>query len=87
MTATAEISALEAQLESDIARFVHDPFGYVMFAFPWGEPDTPLEKQKGPRKWQAKVLKKIGATSSGKRPCTRRCRWRAPRATASASRR
>jgi hypothetical protein len=31
----------------------------VMFAFPWGEPGTPLEHFTGPRKWQRQVLTDI----------------------------
>jgi hypothetical protein len=30
-----------------------------MFAFPWGQVNTPLEKFKGPRKWQREVLREI----------------------------
>ena len=32
----------------------------VMFGFPWGKKGSPLEKVKGPRKWQIKELKKYG---------------------------
>lgn len=35
------------------------PLTFVMYAFPWGEKGKPLEHQKGPRKWQRKVLRKI----------------------------
>jgi hypothetical protein len=33
-----------------------NPLAFVMFAFPWGQPGTPLEHFKGPRKWQREVL-------------------------------
>lgn len=36
-----------------------DPETFVMFMFPWGEKGTPLEKFKGPRKWQRRTLRKI----------------------------
>lgn len=36
-----------------------DPLAFVMFAYPWGEPGTPLEHHKGPRKWQADILNEI----------------------------
>jgi hypothetical protein len=36
-----------------------DPYAFVMFAFPWGQKGTPLEHQTGPRRWQAKQLKRI----------------------------
>lgn len=38
-----------------------DPYAYVMYAYPWGVKGTPLEREKGPRKWQEKVLKDIAA--------------------------
>ena len=38
-----------------------DPEAFVLFAFPWGEPNTPLAKFSGPRKWQREVLRSIGA--------------------------
>lgn len=33
-----------------------DPEAFVMFAFPWGKPGTPLEKFQGPRTWQRDEL-------------------------------
>ncbi len=33
-----------------------NPYNFVMFAFPWGKVGTPLEKFKGPRKWQKELL-------------------------------
>lgn len=36
-----------------------DPETFVMFAFPWGEKDTPLEKFTGPRMWQRRVLRTL----------------------------
>lgn len=36
-----------------------DPYAFVMFAFPWGQPNTPLEHHKGPRRWQTDTLKRI----------------------------
>ena len=36
-----------------------NPLAFVMFAFPWGQPGTPLEHFKGPRKWQREVLQNI----------------------------
>ena len=29
-----------------------DPETFVMFAFPWGQKNTPLEHFSGPRRWQ-----------------------------------
>jgi hypothetical protein len=36
-----------------------NPLAFVMFAFPWRQPGTPLEHFKGPRKWQREVLTEI----------------------------
>ena len=37
-----------------------NPETFVLFAYPWGQVNTPLEKFKGPRKWQKEVLREIG---------------------------
>ena len=34
-----------------------DPESFVLFAFPWGQKNTPLEKVKGPRAWQRRALR------------------------------
>lgn len=34
---------------------------WVLFAFPWGSPGTPLEKYKGPRKWQCEEMNNMSA--------------------------
>jgi hypothetical protein len=36
-----------------------DPEAFVLFAFPWGQENTPLANFKGPRKWQREVLREI----------------------------
>jgi len=38
-----------------------DPESFVLFAFPWGQKNTPLEKVKGPRAWQRRALRVITA--------------------------
>jgi hypothetical protein len=40
-------------------QIVNDPEKFVLFAFPWGEHGTPLERYKGPRTWQRQVLRDI----------------------------
>jgi len=50
----------EIELQERMGEFVNDPYGFVMFAYPWGEKGTPLEHEDGPDKWQEKVLKDIG---------------------------
>lgn len=54
-------------LAEDLARFQHDPIGYVLWAFPWGVPGTDLENESGPRAWQREELKHVGdAVREGK---------------------
>ena len=38
-----------------------DPEAFVLFAFPWGQKNTPLANFSGPRKWQREVLRDITA--------------------------
>lgn len=42
----------------DLASFSNDPYGFVLWAFPWAEPGE-LASQEGPYVWQVKVLKEI----------------------------
>ena len=37
----------EEQLIEDIAGFTHDPLGYALYAFPWGEEGTELAHATG----------------------------------------
>ncbi len=50
----------EEQLREDVAGYVDDPLGFVLYAYPWGVPGTDLAKQSGPRGWQRDVLTTIG---------------------------
>lgn len=36
-----------------------DPRLFVRYVYPWGEPNTPLEHQDGPRAWQDEVMRGI----------------------------
>lgn len=49
----------EEQLIEDIAVFTHDPLGYALYAFPWGEEGTELAHATGPRQWQADAFREI----------------------------
>lgn len=42
-----------------LADFSNDPFGFVLFAFPWGEVGE-LEDYTGPELWQETLLKQLG---------------------------
>lgn len=46
------------ELAIEIARFTRNPLGFVMFAYPWGEPGW-LETERE-RDWQIEVLRTIG---------------------------
>lgn len=49
--------AADEQLADQVAEFYADPLGFVLFAYPWGEPGTTLEKYTdGPDKWQREFL-------------------------------
>jgi len=50
----------ELPLIEELAQFSSDPYGLVLFAFPWGEADTELEEHEGPLDWQVQVLKDLG---------------------------
>lgn len=56
----------EAQLAELMASFYNDPLGWVMAAYPWGEPRTadgapnPLAKKRGPEPWQREFLIALG---------------------------
>ncbi|WP_105607827.1 terminase [Cronobacter sakazakii] len=60
---------IQSQLVEDIASFTHDPLGYALYAFPWGEPGSELEDSEGPRDWQAEAFDEIGQHLSD--PATR----------------
>lgn len=50
----------DVELANDIAGFTHDPEGHVLYSYPWGQPGTELATETGPRKWQRKILRRIG---------------------------
>lgn len=55
----APAKSLETQLHEDIAEFYADPYGFVLYAFPWGEPG-PLAQFDGPDVWQREFLEELG---------------------------
>lgn len=52
---------LKAGIIADLGRFTHDPYGFVLWAYPWGEQGTSLAKEDGPDDWQREQLEDIGA--------------------------
>jgi hypothetical protein len=55
--APQEEQELMSQLWSPM--LANDPEAFVMFVFPWGQKNTPLERFSGPRAWQREVLRDI----------------------------
>lgn len=43
---------VEQKLADDLGSFFDDPYGFVMYAYPWGEAGTELENYEGPDDWQ-----------------------------------
>lgn len=56
----------ESELAEFLGSFYADPYGFVMAAYPWGEPTladgsyNPLANKIGPEEWQKELLDKIG---------------------------
>lgn len=48
------------ELIEALGALTHDPLAFAYFAYPWGEPGTPLEDMEGPDEWQIQILKDIG---------------------------
>ena len=51
---------LKQNLIDHVASYALDPLGFVLFAFPWGEPGTELANATGPRDWQRELLAELG---------------------------
>lgn len=47
------------ELLADLLQYENDPYGFTLYAFPWGEPGTALEKFAGPEDWQKDILIRI----------------------------
>lgn len=50
----------DAKLAILMQTYAEDPLGFVMFAYPWGEPG-PLKDHTGPDTWQEAFLTELGA--------------------------
>jgi hypothetical protein len=48
----------ESKIVADVAGFIEDPLGFILFAFRWGE--GALKGHEGPDEWQREVLEEIG---------------------------
>lgn len=49
----------EKALVNFIAEYTHDPLGFVLAAFPWGEPGSDLQSESGPDTWQRDIMGRI----------------------------
>lgn len=47
------------ELLADLLVYENDPYGFTLYAFPWGEPGTALEHFSGPEDWQKDILIRI----------------------------
>jgi len=47
------------QLIEDLASYTNDPLGFAIWAFPWGEPGSPLE-HRSLEQWQVDLLTQLG---------------------------
>ena len=50
------VADFDKALFREIGAFRFDPLGFVLFAFPWGTPHTPLARESGPEDWQREVV-------------------------------
>jgi hypothetical protein len=50
---------IDIELARDIQKFYSDPLGFVMWAYPWGQPGR-LERHSGPDEWQRDGLIELG---------------------------
>ncbi|MCX6549705.1 MAG: terminase, partial [Acidobacteria bacterium] len=53
------VTAKDLELADLVASCYHDPYRWVMAAYPWGEPG-PLQQHPGPDVWQRALLEEIG---------------------------
>lgn len=58
--AGSEIDKYNTSLSDETAEFYSNPLGFVLFAYPWGEPGSPLEAFQGPDGWQRDFLIELG---------------------------
>jgi hypothetical protein len=49
----------DIEIGKDVLRFYDDPLGFVMYAYPWGQPGL-LEHHAGPDTWQKEFLIQLG---------------------------
>ena len=55
------VPSTDAELADFVAQLRDDPYLFVMTAYPWGMPHSPLADYDGPDGWQGELLREIGA--------------------------
>lgn len=60
MRRAATVLKAEHKLAQEAGRFYDDPYGWVMFAYPWGVQGSALELFSGPDEWQKRFLVDLG---------------------------
>ncbi len=63
MSKTAVDTRIHDEIAADMMRFEYDPYRWVMYTYPWGEPGGPLEREDGPDTWQKRFLDLLGEKS------------------------
>ena len=53
------MAQIDLELAKDVQQFYADPLGFVMWAYPWGQPGL-LEKHSGPDDWQREFMTELG---------------------------
>ena len=53
--------SLEEELLLELASFEHRPFDFAIWAFPWGEKGSELERRRGLESWQGELLRRLQA--------------------------
>ena len=64
MPANSPIENVDDEIIEQLAKYYDDPYGFVMWAFPWGEGE--LEGYEGPQDWQKDYLIEYGNEISGR---------------------
>ena len=54
------LTKYDQKLTEELGKYFDDPYGFVMFADPWGVKGTDLEHELGPDKLQRKFLEDLG---------------------------
>ena len=57
---TSLLRDIDLEIADECSLYYDDPFGWVMWAFPWAEQGSELQNYKGPDVWQREELVAIG---------------------------